>query len=264
MWALSASLSDEVAVRELLPLKKQCGSQTLSWKYDSPFPYELNTVTLTPGSVDLARSGEFDKLFDVSFSQDCKQIYAIASRMKEVSPGSYVQPRDIYAYDIADGSWKAVSHDLSPAWDSLENAKPAPKVLYPLDDQRLFIYAMQPTTGGDAYTDQTSKGVFDIQKGTVQWVEGGGGLPPVIFQPSRKLLSVFKADSDGKGYVLVRTDVQLPQGTKKQIILHRDQDFDRLVNYLWGASSPCIRVNFYSAAEYTQCMDAYWTHAFPS
>ena len=183
--------------------------------------------------------------------------------MKQVSSAAYVQPLDIYAYNVTQGSWKAISRDLSPAWDSLENAKPAPKVLYPLDNQRLFIYAMQPTTGGDAYTDQTSKGIFDIQKGTVQWIAEGGGLPSAVFQPSQKLLTVFKVDSNAKGYVLVRTDVQLSQGTKKQSTLREDKDFNVLINYLWGTDLPCIRVNFYSAAEYAQCIDAFWAHAFP-
>lgn len=263
-WAGAVFLFDNIAVRELLPLKTHCGSQTLSWKYTTEWPYELETVLLNPGSVDLFTSTTLAKFYDLSFSQDCTEIYVIGDTQRMVSSGSYLMDRDIYAYNIAKHSWKTISHDLAPGGESIDTAKPAPVVIYPLSNEELFVYAHNLTTGRDAYTDQTSKGIYNIQEGTVHWIENGGGLPPPVFQPAKMLLSVFSTPSDSQsGYSLVRTDILLPQGTKQHTVLHKDEDFDTLVGYLWEQNSLCIRVNFDSAHEYAECMDRFWAHAFP-
>lgn len=266
-WAHSAFLHDDVARHTLLPLKSACAKRTLSWKFSNSFPYHLKTVVLEPGMVDLAKSGGFAQLFDVAFSPDCSQVFAIASEREEDSSSALVQARDIYQYDVDAGKWAAVSHNLMPAWHSLDAAKPAPEILYPLNDRELFVTAMNITTGRDAYTDFTSKGIFDLEGGTINWIEQQeGGLSPVIFDAERSILTLFIVSNEGSHtttYTLTRRDIQLPHGSEQSVVLGKNADFDALIKVLYGDGFPCIRVNFSSTDDYAQCMDSFWTRAFP-
>lgn len=262
VWGQSVFLEDEVAVLALLPLKTQCGERRLVWKYKSDFPYALDSVTLESDAGNLRMSNSFDKLIDASFSSDCKKVYVIASKMID-SIDIPIESRDIYVYDILESSWLALTQKLAPRWDTLDNAKPAPTIIYPLSENKLFVYAMNPTTGGDAYTDQTSKGIFDILSEKLNWIEHGGGLPPAILNFAESILTTFRIDSDGQKYTLVRTDVTLPQGQVQELKLGNSTDFDALVKSLYGSSLSCLRVNYFSTIEYERCMDAFWIRAFP-
>lgn len=262
-WVLSVFLQDEVATRALLPLKNNCEGNMLTWRYMKAFPYDLSEVILNPGEKELESSAPFKTILDAVFSEDCSTVYALGAMIPKNPEALGMGQVDIYAYDIASAKWTAVSKKLSPEWVDLETARPLPTMIYPIDAGHLFVYAQQATTGGDAYTDQTSKGIYDLQAAKIEWVERGGGLPPAIYNTETKTLSVFAALPQEDLFRLTRTDISLLTKEKVRVSLLKRMDMDSLFQNFYANGLPCYRVNFTNPESYAGCMDGFWRRAFP-
>lgn len=258
-WEHSVFLLDSGAQRELMPLKRSCGGSSLRWTDNADVPNDLGTVMLEPGGVDLRADGGFARMPDATFTNDCSAVLVIGTDAKD-------EVLDIWSYDVKRKLWTPVTQDLSPRWKNLENDKPSPYFVYPIDRRSVLVAAQIPTTGGDAYSNLSSLGILVPSTGAVQWFHPGGGLNPVVYDFERRVLSFFDyAGTDGQGpFTLTRTDVTLPQQKNTAATLLRSGVEQDMIDGLYGGAFYCILANYAGeTAEYERCMDEFWVRAFP-
>ncbi len=257
LWEHAVFLSDTDTQRQLMPLKKSCGDLSLEWVRSKDWPTEIADVILLPRRSHLNGLG---RVVDAAFLPGCEEIIAIIENSPE-------NTRDVYRYLIADNRWETATSGLSPRWDSIENAKPSIYFLYPIDATHILLSAHNPTTGGDAYTNQTSQGILTLGDRNVPWFTQEISLTPVVYDFAAQRMSYFDYSSNegSAPFVVTRRDITLPELTETRTELFTTHSDQEVLDRLYSTGSSCNSANFgYEPGGYEQCMDAFWARVFPA
>ncbi len=160
-------------------LRYQCGDSKLvatpsKFADGSEMPDSYDTIRLEPQNVELKKLDATATFTSFTFSRDCKTVYAIMSYNKGTQ-------KDIVSYDYS-GDFQKLSAFLymapkSPN-DFATNSSSNPYFIYAIDDSKLLVSLITPTTGLDAYTNFTIHRIFNIASGEfVRTVQFAGGNP---------------------------------------------------------------------------------------
>jgi hypothetical protein len=148
--------------------------------------------------------------YDATFSSDCSHLYWINSI--ERSNGAYVNR--IHSFDLISGKTavliipaSAIPTDITMQTGS-QTYYPALTFLYAIDPDHLLLSFQNPTTGTDAFTNQSSQAIFNIQTGHLLFVSEGGGSPPVLLDFKNNLL-IVPGPLDSEGLVATRVVIDL-------------------------------------------------------
>lgn len=132
-----------------------------------------------------------------TFSKNCEKIYAIVQTKTA---------KDVYEYDVY-GNYERLTENLFPVFNAkdaneyFERAKPDPYFVYAVDNDKLLVSFIMPTTGFEEVSDFTTHRLFSISEKRftkdIEFIEGYtrnepgkfSVLPPAILNFKDNILS---------------------------------------------------------------------------
>ena len=224
---------------QYVPGKYTCGGYTLT-KPDFTENAAKDVVLEPGGRLILSPGSDSPYQYDVTFSKDCQHVYS-----EQVLPGAGTR---IQVVDVQTGTTSSFSIPDSVYPDALvmqfgnQTYFPTLSVLYAIDANDLLLWFENPTTGLDAYTNQSSQAVYNLTTHKVTFVSLGGGSPPVLLDyKTNTLIVAGDENSDGDVISLMETDLQT--GQESTSVLTKPYEY----------TLPCDRSEFDDLSSYVTC-----------
>ena len=222
-----------------VPGKYTCGRYTLT-KPD--FTEDTaKDVFLEPGGILIAHpASDSPYEYDVTFGKDCQHVY-----YEEVSPEAVTR---LQVVDVHTGTTSSLSIPDTVYPNALvmhlgdRTYYPTLSVLYAIDANDLLLWFENPTTGLDAYTNQSSQAVFNLTTQKLTFVSLGGGSPPVLLNYKTDTL-IVPGDENAEGVVTSRVETNLQTGQQRRIVLTKPYEY----------TTPCDQNEFDDMASYLNC-----------
>lgn len=120
--------------------------------------HEAISLHMAYGNIELKKIEPKAKFISYTFDKECSNVYAIVQYNKNLM--------DIFKFDIGTGDYTQLTNNLYLQHDSIEDAVPYPFFIYTINNEKLLVSFITPTTGFDAYTNFTIHEIFNLTSST--------------------------------------------------------------------------------------------------
>jgi hypothetical protein len=225
-----------------IPGKYKCGDYTIT-PPDFATGQGHDLVLWPSGKLLLRITDQSAFQYDITFGKGCERLYWVDS----LETNSH-----IHVEDLTSGKTSVITIPDSDFPPSLvinmgQQYYPLLKGLYAVDAEHLLLSFENPTTGKDAFTNQSSQAIYDLTTGEVVFISEGGGSPPVLLNYKTNTLILPEQGNLTTVPITSRVEIDLETHQKTTVRLKAPYEY----------TIPCDRNAFDNEKAYLNCKNAW-------